>query len=44
MQRDLSLFTVSTDCFLVRGLALAHDYVPIIDAWGSTCIWVGRKR
>jgi len=25
-------------------LALALDYVPIIDAWGSTCIWVGRKR
>lgn len=27
-----------------RGLAVAMDYLPVVRNWGSTCIWVARKR
>jgi SAM-dependent methyltransferase len=27
-----------------NALALSLDYTPIVRGWGSTCIWVARKR
>jgi SAM-dependent methyltransferase len=29
---------------LTNALALPLDYVPVVREWGSTCIWVARKR
>jgi len=29
---------------LTNPLALSMDYLPIVRKWGSTCIWVARKR
>ena len=29
---------------MVNVLAFSMDYVPRIREWGSTCIWVARKR
>jgi SAM-dependent methyltransferase len=29
---------------MTRVLAFSMDYVPIVRQWGSTCIWVARKR
>jgi hypothetical protein len=25
-------------------LALPLDYIPIVREWGSTCLWVARRR
>jgi SAM-dependent methyltransferase len=27
-----------------RALGVAMDYLPVVREWGSTCIWVARKR
>jgi hypothetical protein len=27
-----------------NALALPLDYIPIVREWGSTCLWVARKR
>jgi hypothetical protein len=29
---------------LKTALAWSLDYTPVVRSWGSTCIWVARKR
>jgi hypothetical protein len=27
-----------------NALALPLDYLPVVREWGSTCLWIARKR
>lgn len=29
---------------LVKAMAFSMDYLPVVREWGSTCIWIARKR